>query len=201
MNLKKIIFAVIVLFSAMSCTNRDNEKTNAESSRMNNTIETILNRKSVRVYSDNEIPQSDIQTILKAAMASPSSKDGRPWHFIVINDKETLHQLAEKLPNASMVKNANKAIIVCGDTTLSPNNWYIDGSAATQNILLAAESLGIGSVWTAVYPYEDRAEALNQVIPLPENIRALSLIPLGYPAREETPKDKFDESRIHLEKW
>ena len=139
--------------------------------------------------------------LLKAGMAAPSSRDRRPWHFIVLSDKAVMNDLSNKLKNASVLKNANKAIIICGDVLVSDNCWELDCSAVTQNILLAAESMGIGAVWTAVYPYADREVVVNEVFQLPENIRALAIVPLGYPSGIQTPKDKFDKTRIHHNKW
>lgn len=164
----------------------------------NNTLlQTILNRKSVRKYTDQEITTEQIESLLKAGMAAPSSRDRRPWHLMVITDKSILENLGAQLKNAPILKDADKAIIVCGDDQLSDNCWFLDCAAVTQNILLAAESMGIGAVWTAVYPYEDRAEVVNKTFQLPANIHALSIIPLGYPDGEYLPKDKFDASRIH----
>ena len=161
----------------------------------------ILNRKSVREYSDKEISQEIIDNLLKAGMSAPSSRDRRPWHFIVISDKAVLENLGDQLKNASCLKSANKAILVCGDDELSDNCWFLDCSAAAQNILIAAESMGLGAVWTAVYPYDDRAEIVNKVFNLRKTIHALSIIPLGYPLEKGEPKNKFDASRVHYDKW
>jgi nitroreductase len=134
-------------------------------------------------------------------MAAPSSRDRRPWQFIVVSDKTVLSDLGGKLKTASALTKANRAIIVCGDTLLSDNCWFLDCSAATQNILLAAESMGIGAVWLAVYPYADREAIVNEYFQLPGNIRALAIVSLGYPAGNHSPKNKFDRMRIHHNKW
>lgn len=167
----------------------------------NVTLQTILNRKSVRTYTGREITDEQINLMLRAGMSAPSSRDRRPWHLMVISDKSVLNSLGSQLKNATIIKNANKAIIVCGDDQLSDNCWFLDCAAVTQNILLAAESMGIGAVWTAVYPYEDRAGVVNKMFQLPEHIHALAIIPLGYPEGRHTPKNKFDSGRIHYNKW
>ena len=164
-------------------------------------LQTLLNRKSVRNYTDKEVPQDVVEQLLRAGMAAPSSRDRRPWHFIVISDKDILENLGGQLKNASCLKDANKAIVVCGDDQLSDNCWFLDCSAVTQNILIAAEAMGLGAVWTAVYPYEDRTEVINKAFGLAANIHPLSIIPLGYPSEEVKAKDKYDESRIHYDKW
>ena len=92
------------------------------------------------------------------------------------------------------------AIIVCGDSARS-FYWYLDCSAAAQNILLAAESMGLGAVWTAAYPYEDRMEVVRKYTHLPENILPLCVIPFGYPATKEQPKQKYDEKKIHYNQY
>ena len=191
--------AAIFLLSLSACENT--QSSGKTSDIQNETLTTILNRKSVREYTNREISSEIMNDLLKAGMAAPSSRDRRPWHFIVISDKQLLDDLGNNLKNASCLKNANKAIVVCGDTLLSDNCWELDCSAATQNILLAAESFGLGAVWTAVYPYADREQVVNDAFQLPENIRTLAIIPLGYPEGEHSAKDKFDETRIHQNKW
>ena len=199
-----IIFCCALLFA---CQSKNDSVSQSESSvsetigNENKVLRAILNRKSVREYSDKEISQEIIDNLLKAGMSAPSSRDRRPWHFIVISDKAILENLGSQLRNASCLKGANKAIIVCGDDQLSDNCWFLDCSAAAQNILIAAESMGLGAVWTAVYPYDDRAEIVNKVFNLQKNIHALTIIPLGYPAVKGEPKDKFDNSRVHYNKW
>lgn len=177
------------------------ENAPALSIERNQVLQTLLNRKSVRNYTDKEVPLDVVEQLLKAGMAAPSSKDRRPWHFIVISDKDMLKNLGGQLKNASCLKDANKAIVVCGDDRLSDNCWFLDCSAVTQNILIAAEAMGLGAVWTSVFPYEDRMDIVNKAFRLEENIHPLSIIPLGYPSKEVKAKNKYDESRIHYDKW
>ncbi len=108
--------------------------------------------------------------------------------------------MAAALPYAKMLKDAPMAIVVCGDTTRS-SYWYLDCSAATQNILLAAEALGLGAVWTATYPYPERMEVVRKYVVLPEQINSLCVIPVGYPALPHSPKNKWDEAKVHYNKW
>ncbi len=133
-------------------------------------------------------------------MAAPSGKDVRPWEFLVITDRVVLDSMAAALPYAKMLKDAPMAIVVCGDTTRS-SYWYLDCSAATQNILLAAEALGLGAVWTATYPYPERMEVVRKYVVLPEQINSLCVIPVGYPALPHSPKNKWDEAKVHYNKW
>lgn len=167
----------------------------------NPALQVILNRKSVRKYTEQEISREVLENLLKAGMAAPSSKDRRPWHFIVISDKGILESLGAQLRNATCLQGANKAILVCGDEELSDNCWFLDCAAATQNILIAAESMKLGAVWTSVYPYDDRAVIVNKTFGLQKNIHPFAIVSLGYPSGENTAKNKFDASRIHDNKW
>lgn len=198
--MKKLSFIFLILMVFLLSCN-ENKKEIRILEEKNQTLETIFSRKSVREYSEKEISQDTINLLLKAGMSAPSSRDRRPWHFIIVSEREMLKYLGNNLKNAPVLKNANKAIVVCGDTELSDNCWFLDCSAATQNILLAAESMGLGAVWTAVYPYDDREKVVNEAFALPENIRALAIIPLGYPSGNNESKNKYDESRIHYEEW
>ncbi len=143
--------------------------------------------------------------ILAAGMMAPSARNEQPWEFVVVQDRSTLAALAKISPYAAMAEGAAAAIVVCGDTqretVANLNYWVIDCSAATQNILLAAHALGLGAVWTAVYPRVERIAALRQVLPLPDHVIPLCLVPLGYPAEAKDPANRFDSARIHYEHW
>lgn len=162
----------------------------------NPVIQNILQRKSVRSYVGRPVEEEKVEVLLEAAMAAPSGKNAQPWDFIVITRRDILDEMAEKLPYAKMLKDASVAIAVCADRTKSPY-WYVDCSAATQNILLAAEALGLGAVWTATYPYRDRMDVVKELCGLPGSYDSLCIIPVGYPARENKPKDKYDAGKIH----
>ena len=116
-------------------------------------------------------------------------------------------QLSEQLPYAKMLKEAQAAVIVCGDMSVVDDNgkpstnWVMDCSAATENLLLAAEAMGLGAVWTGVYPYEERLEAVKKAFNLPENIIPLNMVPIGYPKGEQHPKNKYEPDNIHYNGW
>lgn len=122
-------------------------------------------------------------------------KDIRPWEFVLVTDRVALDSMAAALPYAKMLTQARYAIVVCGDVAQS-SYWYLDCSAAAQNILLAAEAQGLGAVWTAAYPYEDRIRVVRKYTELPGNIVPLCVIPFGYPATAQEPKQKFDEKKF-----
>lgn len=167
----------------------------------NSTLDTIFNRKSVRKYTERPVEKEMLETLARAGMAAPSSKDRRPWEFIIVTDRKLLDAMGEGLPLARMLKETKQAIIVCGDTVKSENAWYLDCSAAAQNILLAAESMGLGAVWTAAYPYPDRIKVVREVLNLPNHLVPLTVIPVGYPQGSEKPKVKFNKQQIHYNSW
>lgn len=174
---------------------------------MNETLKTIFERRSVRSHVEGkEIPKETLELIVRAGMAAPTGKNVQPWEFIVLEDKKIMLELAEALPYAKMLKTASAAIIVCGypETSSNPRasqNWMLDCAAASQNILLAVQSLGLGAVWTAGWPYADRIDAIRKAVSLPDDIMPLNVIPIGYPSGKDQPKDKFNSERIHWNKW
>lgn len=170
-------------------------------------MQNILSRKSVRTYTDQPVSRAQIDTLLRAAMAAPTGRDMRPWKFIVVDDKEMLKTLAGRLPYAKMLPEAQAAVLICGDLSVTDDkgnpstNWMFDCSAATENLLLAAESMGLGAVWTAVYPYDERLRPVMEVMQLPDYIVPLNVIPIGYPKGNPQPKDKYDADNIHYNGW
>jgi flavin reductase (DIM6/NTAB) family NADH-FMN oxidoreductase RutF/nitroreductase len=168
---------------------------------VNETLEVIHNRKSVRHFTDHPVSKQQIELLLRAGMAAPSAVNRQPWAFYVVTKRETLDALGEQLPYAKMLLQAQAAIVVCGDMEKAGNlkeqgYWVQDCSAATQNILLAAESIGLGAVWTAAYPYEDRSKVVTETLNLPEKHVPLNVIPIGYPTGEDIPKDKWKPENI-----
>ena len=173
---------------------------------MNEILNNILTRTSVRLFTDKSVEKEKIDLLMQAAMAAPTGKNRKPWEFIIIENKETLTKLSEAMPYAKMVAKAPLAIVICANKDcLKPEDneigWICDCSAATQNLLLAANSLDLGATWTAVYSYEDRLKAAKEILNLPDNIIPLSLIPVGYPEKRFKPMEKFDKTKIHYEKW
>ena len=164
------------------------------------TIQTIMNRKSVRSYDKVEITDAQMDTILRAGMAAPSAIDRRPWSFVVVKHKFTLNALGDNLQYAKMTKDASAAIIVCG-TEDKDGYWIMDCSAAIQNMLLAIEDMGLGAVWCAIYPQKERVDFVKKTLGIPEGITPLAIVPIGKPKNNPQPKDKYDITKIHYNKW
>ena len=170
-------------------------------------INNILSRRSVRSFSDQPVSRSRLDTLVRAAMAAPSGRDMRPWKFVVIDDRAVMDSLAKKLPYAKMLAEARAAIVVCGDLSMTDDegkssvNWTFDCSAATENLLLSAEAMGLGAVWTGVYPYEDRLSVVSSTLNLPDHIIPLNVIQIGYSKGITEVKDKYDKSNIRYNSW
>ena len=172
------------------------------SSASQTVLHNILQRKSVRAYTDRAVSHEQLDTLIRAAMAAPTGRDMRPWHFIVLEGRHQLSPLAEQLPYAKMLAEAQAAVVVCGDMSVTDKegkpsrNWTFDCSAATENLLLQAEAMGLGAVWTGVYPYDERLEAVKQALHLPDHLIPLNVIPIGYPKGDPQPKDKYDPAKV-----
>ena len=169
-------------------------------------LQVIFSRKSVRSYTGEVVRKSDLEILLKAGMASPSGRNEQPWAFIAIIDPGILDSLTRELPYAKMLKKAGAGIVVCGypvphSRPGSKDLWDQDCAAATENILLAAEAMNLGAVWTALHPYPDRQEIVRIILNIPQEIFPFCLIPVGYPKGEEQPKDKYDPGKVHWEGW
>lgn len=172
----------------------------------NPAMETILTRASVRSYTPEQVAPEQVELLLRAAMAAPSAVNKQPWAFVVVNERETLDSLAASLPYAKMLAGAPLAIVVCGDLTkallsVEQAYWVQDCSAATQNLLLAAHSLGLGAVWTGVFPREDRAAEVKRILNLPAHLVPLNVIPVGHPEGETKPKDKWEPANVHYNRF
>lgn len=169
-------------------------------------IDNIMTRTSIRAYQDRDVEDAKVETLLRAAMAAPSAGNKQPWKFVVVKDKNTLHEISANLRTMRMAEHAPLAIVVCGDmeNTFPEDGrdyWVEDTSAATENLLLAAHGIGLGAVWCGIYPMRERVAFLQKLLDLPENIVPLNVVPIGYPAENPEPKDKWKPENIHYEKW
>lgn len=179
-------------------------------------MDIILSRTSIRSFTGEAVEKAQLETILKAGMAAPSAMNIQPWRFVVLTDKDRIAEIFGQGPRSGMFTTAGAVIVVCGETTVmrkpfgqpdapeseQPNIfWYEDCSAAAQNILLAVKSLGLGAVWTAGYPAMERIAPICEALGLPENVLPLCIIPVGVPAEDPAPKDKWNPDNIHWEQW
>lgn len=204
--------AAAMLFAA--CCNK--QESIATDSPADVVMQNILNRKSVRSYNGDTIPAAVMENLLRAAMAAPSGMDIRPWQFVVLTDKSQYETIFEGNGNMKKFMESGAVIVVCADTTVTrpprdnPDGtavtmpdpiWRDDMGAVTENLLLAVEAYGLGACWTACYPFPDTMAPVRKALGLPDNVVPYAVVPIGYPATENTPKDKWDPARIHYNKW
>ncbi len=170
-------------------------------------IKALMERVSTRKFSDRHIADEELKIILEAAMAGPSATNARPFAFIVVRDRQMLEKMADaNMKYSEPLRGADVGILVCGDLEraykAAPDFWVVDGSIAAQNMILAAHALGIGSCWLGTWPVEERINNHIELFNLPENIIPHSLIAFGYPEGEfRAQKDRYEEDRVHYEKW
>lgn len=165
-------------------------------------MDNIMTRTSIRAYQDKPVEDEKVEQMLRAAMAAPSAGNKQPWKFVVVTDKNTLSTISANMKTMRMAEKAPLAIVVCGDldNTFPEDGrdyWVEDTSAATENLLLAAHSMGLGAVWCGIYPMRERVAFLQDLLQLPKNIVPLNVIPIGYPAEDPAPKDKWKPENIH----
>lgn len=202
-----ILFVMAALALLTGCKAQDNASA---------ALDVIMTRTSIRAFTGDPVSKDQLETILKAGMAAPTAMNGQPWRFVVVTDKDKIASVFGSGPRSEMFSTAGAVVVVCGQATSMgkpfgqpdapeqemPNMfWYEDCSAAAENILLAAHALGLGAVWTAGYPAEERTAPIAAALGLPANVKILCVIPMGVPAENPEPKDKWKPENIHWEKW
>lgn len=205
-----LILAVALVVLSVKITFLDSDKNDTTANVKCDTaqiiIDNIMTRTSIRDYTSREVEKEKIETILRAGMAAPTARNSQPWSFVVIDDKEQLRKIADAMPNAKMTAKASFAIAVCGNMDKTTEGegreyWVQDVSAVSENILLAAHAMGLGAVWTGVYPVKERIQNVTDILSLPENIIPFSIIPVGYSAESPLPKDKWKPENIRYNTW
>ena len=171
---------------------------------MNPTLDFIFRRRSIRKYAEQPVEPEKLNLLLQAGMAAPSAMNSRPWEFILVTDKEKLGQFRKRLIFGN--RNAPAAIVVCGNPKAAKNPtwrlfWVQDCSAAAQNILIAATSLELGTVWVGVYPVPAFVAVVREVLSIPKSVTPLCLIYVGYPAEEKPARTQYDGKRVHWQKY
>ncbi len=165
-------------------------------------LQNIMTRTSVRKFKQQPVEDAKIEALLRAGMASPTSGDMQPWHFVVLKEKKDIERYAASNKyHAEDIKKTPLFIFVCADTTRMADGqgkelWVQDLSAASENILLAAHAMGLGACWTTIYPIQKKVAGISRTLKLPANLIPLNGIIIGYPDEPLQPKDKWDEKKI-----
>ncbi len=158
----------------------------------------LFHRTSVRKYLDKQVEDEKVEMMLKGAMAAPSAGNQQPWEFYVVKNKETIEKLSKTSLYASCCAYAPLTFAACYRINCRmPEYAHIDMSASVENLLLEADSLGLGAVWLGIAPLKERMDAVREVLNIPEDLEAFAIIPCGYPESVRPQQDRFDKDRIH----
>jgi len=172
---------------------------------MNPKLSYLFARRSIRAYQPGEVSEDLVRDLLEAAMAAPSAVAKDPWEFVVIRNRQTLAELAKGLPNGKMLAHAPLGIVVCGDLRRAHDHQlsYLlqDCTAAVENLLLAASSLGLGACWLGIHPREERIALVRSLLGVPEPVVPVAAIALGHPAESPQPRTRYREDAVHHETW
>lgn len=172
---------------------------------MNPKLDLFFQRRSVRKYEARPVPEEMVRDILEAGMAAPSATAHDPWRFVVLAEPETRQRVAEGLPHGKMLAGAGVGIVVCGDpaTAYDGQLSYLiqDLAAAVENMLLAAVALGLGACWLGSHPRQERMRHIQEVLGLPEAVLPVAVIAIGWPAETKWARTRYDEAKVHRERW
>ena len=176
---------------------------------MNELLQIMLNRRSVRKYTGEPVPEDKIKLILQAGLSSATSKNRKPWEFVVVQEKETLKKLAEcRAGAAKMLENAGCAIVVFADTLITPDVWAEDCSIAMSNMHLMADALELGSCWIQgrcreTAEGQSTEEFCRELLGVPENYALEAILSIGVPAERAAgyTVEDLKEEKIHWEKF
>jgi nitroreductase len=161
-------------------------------------FEAINGRRSIRAFKTRDVEEETVMKLIEAARWAPSAGNIQPWKFVIVRKPHVKKALAKAASNQAHVEEAPVVVVVCADEKRSSMGYGIRGkllyclqdtAAATQNILLTAHSLGLGSCWVGAFDEKSARKALNA----PERVRPVALIPVGYP--DETPRQR-DRRRL-----
>ncbi|MBC7221288.1 nitroreductase family protein [Candidatus Bipolaricaulota bacterium] len=165
---------------------------------MDDVLQVIMKRRSVRKFTGEPVPREKIITALKAAMAAPSGMNRQPWSFVVVTNKETVAALCQAHGHAAFGVNAGAVILPFGKKV--GEKWFDqDMAAATENLLIALANLGLGATWCGMD--DSRQGAIRPLVGLPKDQFVFALIPVGIPAEEKAPRTQYDTKRIHWEAY
>jgi len=161
-------------------------------------MDSIFHRVSIRKYKQDPVEDEKMEKILRAAFAAPSAQNQQPWEFYVITDRNIIRTLSGVSPYSGCLAGAPSAIVPCyRKDCIRPRYTHIDLSAATENILLEADALGLGAVWLGIAPVEERMASVRKILDIPDDLEAFAIVALGYPDESMPQKDRCRPERVH----
>ena len=160
-------------------------------------LDFICRRRSVRRFQKKAVPEETLALLMKAAMAAPSGNNAQPWEFVVVREARVKEELSRVHTWVYMLAEAPAAIVVMGD---KGSEWWADDcAAATENLLLAAANLGLGTVWCGIK--ENDAKKVRKIVGAPDRLEVLCLIAVGYPAENPPPHTKYRKDKVHWDRY
>ena len=164
---------------------------------MDDRLAILYARRSIRKYNPGNLPKDTITELCQAAMAAPSAHNRQPWQLLVITDQAARERLSRAHPHAKFAADAGAVFIVFGE----PVGELIDHdlAAVTENLLIAAAGLGLGSCWCGVT--DERRPPIHEATNIPAHLRIVSMVTVGYPAEEKTPRTQYNPDKVYWEKY
>lgn len=171
-------------------------------------LHTLRNRRSIRHYDAKSLPPEVVQQLQEAVLRSPSSRGLNPWEFVFVTDKALLADLSTAKPqHAHFLKDAPLGVVILGDDSLA-DTWIEDCSIATIILQLACTSLGLGSCWIQIrgreyQPGFSAEKRVRQLLHIPDNLRVLAMVSIGYPAKTSKPhsRESLQDTKIKTNKY
>jgi nitroreductase len=168
-------------------------------------LEAIKGRRSIRAFKSKDVPKEIVEKLINAAIRAPSAGNIQPWEFIIVRKPEIKKALAEAALDQTFIEEAPVVIVVCANENRSSQRYGVRGktlyciqdtAAAIQNIHLVAYSLGLGTCWIGAF----REEEAKEILKIPQGIRPVAIIPVGYPAETLSPRNRRPISQtVHYE--
>jgi nitroreductase len=175
----------------------------------NAVLDAIVQRRSIFRFTAEAVPDEKITSILEAGRWAPSYANSQPWEFIVVRDSKLKEEIVE-MAKATMaahagIEGAQAIIVTCVNPEKDEYHFIEDGAVATQNMALAAHSLGLSSYWVGLFDLADAGNSLEKrikrVLDIPSQLRVMSLLPVGVPAYSVEKQRKRLEEICHGDKY
>lgn len=168
-------------------------------------LEAIKERRSIRAFTDEKVSEKDVERLIDAARWAPSAGNTQPLELVVVKDKEMKRKLSEAALNQTFIQKAPVVIVVCADLNRSSRGYgsrgkhlysLQDTAAATENILLAAQELGLATCWVGAF----REKEVTKAVKAPRNLKPVAIVPVGHPAeRPVAPPKRSVNEIVHYE--
>jgi nitroreductase len=167
-------------------------------------LEAIHTRRSTRNFTDEPVSAEKIDTLVHAAMAAPSAHNERPWRFVIVRDPDNLTELSQSTPWAAPIGRAPLGVVLFADTSVRKLNTdlsMLDCALAAQNMMLAAHSEGLGTVWLCAWPYLEYVESIRAILEAPNKAIPVAMFAVGVPAKTPVAIDRFESDWIYSERY